>query len=133
MVSGQFPPLSCPFPFPHRHCMLSSTILALALLVSSSVAALPPVRRDPIHIPVFPRSVRHDDRNGDLARHFAAAEHTRKKYGYAYGTSSPSRRASITDIDLTDYVRPVPYIQLTFGFLLYIQTQGHRLILPCPS
>jgi len=94
--------------------MLPSIILgALALLVSSSVAAVPPVRRDPIHIPFYRRSVRHDARNVD--RLAATAEYARKKYGYTYG-NPPSRRASTTDIPLTNQGSDTSYFtQVSVG------------------
>ncbi|KAH9961535.1 aspartic peptidase domain-containing protein [Russula dissimulans] len=91
--------------------MLPSIILALPLLVLSSVAAVPPVRRDPIHVPFLRRSVRHD---GDLSRYAAAADHTRKKFGYSI--SSPSRRASSADVGLTNQGQDTSYFtQVSVG------------------
>jgi cathepsin D len=107
--------LALHFPSPlHHHYMLPSIILAL--LVSSSVAAVPPVRRDPIHIPFYRRSVKHDTRDADLASIAATADYTRRKFGFTYGTSPPSRRASTTDLSLTNQDSDTSYFaQVSVG------------------
>ncbi|KAI9447160.1 acid protease [Russula earlei] len=93
--------------------MLPSITLFLSLLLFSSVAAVPPQRRDPLHIPFFRRNVKRS--SSDIVdRYAAASQHLREKYGY--GSSPPSRRASTTDIGITNQGADTSYfVQMSVG------------------
>ncbi len=80
--------------------MLPSIILALALSLPFSVAAVPPRRDETLHIPLIRRRSNVRRRDVDYA---AVAGGLKHKYGY--GSSSPSRRAQTTDIAITNQVR----------------------------
>lgn len=85
--------------------MLPSIIFALALSFPFSVAAVPPRRDDPLHIPLIRRrsNVRRDSDGVDLDHYAAVSNALRQKYGI--GSSSPSRRAQTTDLGITNQVR----------------------------
>ena len=78
--------------------MLLSIVVFLVLFSSFSAAAVPPLRRDPIHIPVLRRNY---IRRGDKV----AAGLLRKYRKKRKHSSSLSRRGQTQDFDLTDQVR----------------------------
>ncbi len=82
--------------------MLPSIIFALALFVSYSVAAVPPRRREPLHIPVLRRQNVRRSGTADLDRVAASAQATKQKFGIT--SSSLSRRAQTADIGITNQV-----------------------------
>ncbi len=85
--------------------MLPSIIFFLALSFPFSVAAVPPRRDEPLHIPLIRRrsNVRRQSDGVDLDHYAAVVSGLRDKYGL--GSSSPSRRAQTTDIGITNQVR----------------------------
>jgi hypothetical protein len=85
--------------------MLSSIIFVLALSFPFSVAAVPPRRDEPLHIPLIRRrsNVRRESDRVDLDYYAAVSSSMRQKYGF--GSSSPSRRAQSTDVGITNQVR----------------------------
>jgi hypothetical protein len=89
--------------------MLPSIILALALFLSSSVAAVPPRRDEPLHIPLIRRRGNERRQDADVDRYAAVSSNLKSKYGY--GSPSPERRAQTTDTGITNQVRPL--LQLT--------------------
>jgi len=97
--------------------MLPSIIFVLALSLPFSLAAVPPRRGEPLHIPLLRRrsNVRRDD-GVDLDHYAAVSSGLREKYGF--GLSSPSRRAQTTDIGITNQV-----------CLAFTTVSGVRLIL----
>jgi len=80
--------------------MLSSIIFVLTLSLPFSVAAVPPRRDEPLHIPLIRRRSNVRSEDADLDRYAAAASNLREKYGI--GSSSPSRRGQTTDIGITN-------------------------------
>ncbi len=94
---------SLPLPFPY-HNMLPSIIFVIALSLPFSVAAVPPRRGEPLHIPLIRRrsNVRRDD-GADLDYYATVSNNMKDKYGF--GKSSPSRRAQTTDMGITNQVR----------------------------
>lgn len=95
--------------------MLSSIIFILALSFPFSVAAVPPRRDEPLHIPLIRRRSNVRRENVDLYYYAGVASNMRAKYNIAPG--SPSRRAQTTDMGLTNQVRlssaTDPRVQLT--------------------
>lgn len=85
--------------------MLPSIIFVLALSFPFSVAAVPPRRGEPLHIPLIRRrsNVRRESDPVDLDYYAAVSSNMRQKYGF--GSSSPSRRAQTTDVGITNQVR----------------------------
>lgn len=94
--------------------MLPSIIFALALFVSYSVAAVPPRRREPLHIPVLRRQNVRRSGTADLDRIAASAQATKQKFGIT--SSSLSRRAQTTDIGITNQEQDTSYFaQVSVG------------------
>ena len=87
------------------HLMLPSIIFILALSFPFSVAAVPPRRDEPLHIPLIRRrsNVRRDSDGADLDHYAALSSGMRGKYGFE--SRSPSRRAQTTDVGITNQVR----------------------------
>jgi hypothetical protein len=83
--------------------MLPSIIFALALSLPLSVAAVPPRRDEPLHIPLIRRRNHERRVDADVDRYAAVSSGLRDKYGM--GSSSPERRAQTTDIGITNQVR----------------------------
>jgi hypothetical protein len=83
--------------------MLPSIIFVLALSLPFSVAAVPPRRDEPLHIPLIRRRSNVRRQGVDLDHYAALSSNLRGKYGI--GSSSPSRRAQTTDIGITNQVR----------------------------
>ncbi len=85
--------------------MLPSIIFAIALFLPFSVAAVPPRRDEPLHIPILRRrsNVRRQDA-ADTDYYAAVSSGLRGKYGIG-SSSSLSRRAQTTDIGITNQVR----------------------------
>lgn len=111
--------------------MLPSIIFAIALSIPFSVAAVPPRRSEPLHIPLIRRrsNLRRDD-SADLDRYAAMSDLLKGKYGMS--DPSLSRRAQTTDIGTTNQVR----LSSTFipeSISHYSTLQGLRYKLLCSS
>lgn len=94
-----FSPLLLPLP---PYPMLPSIFLSLALFVLDAAAAAPPQRREPLHIPVVRRHSARRGGKADMDRFAAAAHRLKGKYGYP--RSAVSRRATTTDVGITNQV-----------------------------
>jgi len=94
--------------------MLPSIIFVLALSLPFSVAAVPPRRDEPLHIPLIRRRSNVRRQGVDLDHYAAVSSNLRGKYGI--GSSSPSRRAQTTDIGITNQGADTSYFaQVSVG------------------
>jgi hypothetical protein len=91
--------------------MLLSTVVFSLLFSSFSVAAAPPLRRGPIHIPVLRRN--YGDK-GDVSRYARVAANLRRKYKFRSSLSRRGQSQERQDLDLTDLVRHVWYGPTSF-------------------
>jgi aspartyl protease len=111
--------------------MLPSIIFAIALSLPFSVAAVPPRRGEPLHIPILRRrsNVRRQD-PVDTDHYAAVSSGLRGKYRIG-SSSSLSRRGQTTDIGITNQVR-LFYIRLWYSRLTCV-TQRARIQATLPK